>query len=182
MRTTRLLSRTIVSPSASSYLGNLEQSLGDVDNAGHLLNVLDTGLDSLGVVGTGAVKDVLDLLVLGLSPFLVAGATVLDESSPDGEQADGNDGLLVHDIVLIAEGVDAETGGAAEESGLAEQVVAGERVEDALGLLLGLLSRHVARVADSGGGESGKRSAGDGRSEERSACNRERVSRAAAAN
>lgn len=153
-----------------SYLGNLKQTLGDVNNTTHLLHVVDAGLDGLGVVGTGAVEDVLDLLVLRLSPGLVAGATVLDEACPDGEQADGNDRLLVHDVVLIAEGVDAETGGAAEDGSLAEQAASGERVEDALGLLLGLLGRDVAGVANGGGGESRECSAGDGRSEERSAC------------
>lgn len=122
------------------------------------------------MVGTGAVEDVLDLLVLSLSPLLVAGATVLDQTGPDGEKADSHDGFLVHDIVLVGQGVDAETGGAAEDGGLAQQAVSGERVKDALSLLLGLLGGHIARVAGSGGGESGKSSAGDGRSDERSAC------------
>lgn len=156
-------------PSAA-YLGNLEEALGDVDNTTHLLHVLDAGLDGLGVVGTSAVEDVLDLLVLSLSPGLVAGTAVLDETAPDGEQADGNDRLLVHDVVLIAEGVDAETGSAAEDGRLAEQVASGEGVDDALGLLLGLLGRDVAGVADGGDGESREGSAGDGRSEEGSAC------------
>lgn len=155
---------------ANSYLGHLEESLGDVNNATHLLNVLDAGLDGLGVVGTSGVEDVLDLLVLALSPGLVARATVLDETSPDSNQADGDDSLLVHDVVLIAEGVDGETGGGGENGGLAEQVASGESVDDALGLLLGLLGRDVAGVADRGGRESGKGSASDGRSEEGSAC------------
>ena len=152
-----------------TYLGNGEKVLGNVDDTGHLLDVLNAGLDGLGVVRPGAVEDVLDLLVLSLSPGLVAGATVLDDSTPDGEQADGDDGLLVHDVVLVAQGVDAEGGAGAEDGGLAEQAVAGEGVNDALGLLLGLLGGDIARVADGSGGNGREGTAGDGRSEEGSA-------------
>lgn len=152
---------------SAAYLGNLEHGLGDVDNAAHLLDVLDAGLDGLGVVGTSGVEDALDLLVLALGPLLVGRATVLDETTPDGEQADGDDGLLVHDIVLGGEGVDGETGGGGEDGGLAQHAVAGEGVEDALGLLLGLLGRD-AGAGMAGGGKSRESSAGDGRSEERS--------------
>lgn len=153
----------------ATHLGNGEEVLGDVNDSGHLLDVVNAGLDGLGVVGPGAVEDALDLLVLSLGPSLVAGTTVLDEAAPDSEQADGNDGLLVHDIVLVAEGVDAEGGTGAEDGGLAEQAVAGEGVDDALGLLLGLLGGDIARVADSGDGDGRDGAAGDGRSEEGSA-------------
>lgn len=150
-----------------AYLGNLKHGLGDVNDAAHLLDVVDAGLDGLGVVGTGRVEDVLDLVVLALRPLLVGGAAVLDQAAPDGEQADGNDRLLVHDIVLAAEGVDAEGGAGAEDGRLAREAAAGEAVEDALGLLLGLLGGHVARVAGRRG-EGREGSAGDGRSEVRS--------------
>jgi hypothetical protein len=154
-----------------SYLGNLEETLGDVDNAAHLLDVLDPGLDGLGVVGTGGVEDVLDLLVVCLGPLGVHGTSVLDDAGPDGDEAEGDDGLLVHHVVLIADGVGAETGGAAEDGGLADQAVAGQGVDDALGLLLGLLGGDVAVVADGdGGGQRREGSAGEGRSEEGSAC------------
>lgn len=122
------------------------------------------------MVSAGAVEDVLDLLVLTLGPLLVGRATVLDQTSPDGQQADSNDRLLVHDVVLIAEGVDAETGSTAEEGGLADQVVAGEGIDDALGLFLGLLGGDVAGVSDSSSRDRRGRSAGDGGSEEGSAC------------
>lgn len=152
------------------HLRNLEESLSDVDDTRHLLDVVDAALDSLGVVGTGAVEDVLDLLVLALGPFLVARATVLDETTPNSEKTDGDDGLLVHDVVLIADGVDAETSGAAQKGGLAEEAASGERVEDALGLLLGLLGGDVAGVANGGSGQGREGSASEGRSEELSAC------------
>lgn len=128
------------------------------------------------MVGTGAVEDVLDLLVLSLGPGGVAGTTVLDEATPDGQKAEGDDGLLVHDIVLAGEGVDAETGGGAEDGGLAEQAVAGDGIDDALGLLLGLLGGHVAVVADSGGRDGREGAAADDGSEEGScACSSGRV-------
>lgn len=152
------------------YLGDLEEGLGDVNNAAHLLDVLNAGLDGLGVVSAGAVEDVLDLLVLSLSPLLVGRATVLEQTSPDSQQADSHDSLLVHDVVLIAEGVDAETGSTAEEGGLADQVAAGKGIDDALGLLLGLLGGDVAGVSHSGSRDRRGRSAGDGGSEEGSAC------------
>lgn len=152
-----------------SLLGNLEQVLGDLNNAAHLLDVLNTALDSLGVVGTGAVEDVLDLVVLRLGPLLVGRATVLDQTTPDGEKADGDDGLLVHDIVLVAEAVDGKTSGAAEDGSLAEKAVAGDGINDALGLLLGLLGRDTALVSRGGSGDGRDGSASEGRSEEGSA-------------
>lgn len=156
-------------PPRKAYLGNLEQTLGDVDNTTHLLDVLNATLDGLGVVGTGAVEDVLDLLVLTLGPLLVDGATVLDQTTPDGEQADGNDGLLVHDVVLVADGVDAETCSTAEDGALAEQAATGEGIDDALSLLLGVLGGDIAGMSRGSGGDGRKGPASDGRSEERSA-------------
>lgn len=163
-----------------SHLGHLEHGLGDVDNTSHLLDVLNAALDSLGVVGTRTVEDVLDLLVLALGPRLVSGTTVLDETTPDGQQADGHDGLLVHDVVLIADGVDAETSSAAEERRLAEEAASGEGVDDALSLLFGLLGGNVAGVADSSGGHGRDGSAGEGRSEKGSACSLQQIHYASA--
>ena len=165
----------------NSYLGHLEKSLGDINNATHLLDVLNAGLDSLGMVGTSSVEDVLDLGVLLLSPLLVRGTTVLDQSTPDGQQADGDDGFLVHDIVLVADGVDAETSGAAEDGGLAEEVAAGKRVDDALGLLLGLFGGNTADVAGGGDGNGRESSTSDDRSEEGSACCSQQLTRLAKA-
>lgn len=154
-----------------AYLGNLKQSLGHVNNASHLLNILDALLDSLGVVGTGAVEDVQHLLLLGLSPSRIGGATVFDECTPDGQQAECRNSLLVHNIVLIADGVDAQSGTAAEKGGLADEAVSGEGVDDALGLGLGFLGRDAAGVAGSdGSGQRRDGSASESRSEEGGAC------------
>lgn len=144
-----------------AYLGNSEESLGDVDNTRHLLDVLDAGLDGLGVVGAGRVQDVLDLVALLISPLLVKGTTELDEATPDGEQAEGDDGLLVHDIVLVGEGVDGETGGGGEDGGLGHEVAAGKGVDDGLGLGLGVLGGYVGRVAGAGNGAQRGKDAGN---------------------
>jgi hypothetical protein len=130
------------------------------------------------VVGAGAVENVADAVVVTLGPLLEHGGTILDNTSPNGEQADSDDGLLVHDIVLVAEGVDAEAGGTTEKRALGDDVVTGEGLDDALSLLLRLLGGHVARVADGGGrAECGESSASDGRSEEGSAGSASRQTR-----
>ena len=144
----------------SAYLGNSKESLGVVDDTRHLLDVLDAGLDGLGVVGAGRVQDVLDLVALLIGPLLVKGTTELDEATPDREQAEGDDGLLVHDIVLVGDGVDGKTGGGGEDGGLGNEVAAGKGVDDGLGLGLGVLGREAGRVA--GGSDGAERREGAG--------------------
>jgi hypothetical protein len=100
------------------------------------------------VVGTGGVEDSPDLLGLSIGPLLVHGTTELDESTPDAEQAESDDGLLVDDIVLVAESVDGETGGRGKNGGLGDDAATGQRVNDGLGLGLGVLDGQVRGVAD----------------------------------
>lgn len=145
----------------SAYLGNGEEGLGNVDNTRHLLNVADAGLDGLSVVGAGRVQDVLDLVALLISPLLVEGTTELDETTPDGEQTEGDDGLLVDDIVLVGEGVDGKTGGGGEDGGLGHEVAAGKGVDDGLSLGLGVLGGDTGRVAGAGNGAQRGKDAGD---------------------
>lgn len=133
-----------------SYLGNLEQALGDVDDTLHLLDALDAVLDGLGVVGTGSIQDASNLLVLALSPLPVHGTGILDDGTPDAQQTESDDGLLVDDIVLVAEGVDGQAGSGGQDGALGDEGVSGKGIEDGLGLLLGVLSGHVGGV--SGGG------------------------------
>lgn len=83
------------------------------------------------------------LLDLTLSPLLVGRTTVLGNGSEDAEQTEGGHGFLVHDIELIADGRNGETGGGGEDGGLGNEGVAGERVEDRLSLLLGVLRGDV---------------------------------------
>lgn len=150
-------------PQHAAYLGNLEQALGDLDDTAHLLDVVDASLDSLGVVGAGGVEDASDLLVLALGPFAVHGTSVLDDGTPDTQQAEGDDCLLVDDIVLVAESVDGQTGGGGQDGGLGDERVARQAVDDGLGLLLGVLGGDVGRAAGGGEGGDGRESPGRNR-------------------
>lgn len=93
-------------------------------------DALDAGLDSLGVVGTGSVQNALDLVDLSVCPLLVHWSTIFEDGCPDAQQAKGNDGLLVDDVVLVAKGIDRNTGRGGEDRGLGDQRVAGERVKN----------------------------------------------------
>ena len=121
------------------YLGNSEELLGELNNAGQLLDVLHTLLDGVGVVGTGSVQDVLVLLDLTLSPLTVSRATVLGNGSEDAEKTESSNGFLVHNIELVADGSDGDTGSGREDGGLGDQGVAGKSIDDGLSLLLGVL-------------------------------------------
>lgn len=165
------------------YLGDLEQALGDVNDAAHLLDAVDAGLDGLGVVGTGSVQDTGNLLVLALSPLAVHGASVLDDGTPNTQQAESDDGLLVDDIVLVAEGVDGQTGGGGQDGGLGHERVAGQGIQNRLSLLLGVLGGNIGRLAVAGGGEGGDSRESSGRdrwAQTGSPCAGRRVSRSIA--
>ena len=130
----RGVSPTITSPCTSlyaivavlSYLGDLEQGLGDVNDTAEVLDALDALLDGLGVVGAGAVQDAGDLLGLLVGVVLPGGAGVLADGPEDGEQREGDDGLLVDDVQLVADGGDGQTGAGREHGGLGQRAVAGD--------------------------------------------------------
>jgi hypothetical protein len=136
-----------------SYLGNLEQGLGDVNDTAEILNALDALLDGRGVVGTGGVQDAGDLVGLLLRIVAPRGTSVLCDSPEDGQERQSNNRLLVDDVELIADGSHAETSTCREHGGLGEGAVAGDGdgVHQRLGLLLGVLLRHIGVVADLGG-------------------------------
>lgn len=119
------------------YLGDLEEVLGDVNDTTKVLDALDSLLHSRGVFLASAVENVLDLVVLALGPLLVSGTSVDSDTSVDGEKAEQDDRLLVDDVELVGDGGNGNTGTGGEDGGLAEKVTAGERVQDALGFLLG---------------------------------------------
>lgn len=58
------------------------------------------------MVRTGGVQDVLDLIGLAVGPLAVHGATELDERTPNAEEAEGDDGLLIDDVKLVGDGED----------------------------------------------------------------------------
>lgn len=113
------------------------------------------------MVGTSRVEDILLLLDLALSPLLVHGTTELGDGGEDAEQTEGDDGFLVHDVELVADGRDGETGASGEDGGLGDERVAGKRVEDGLGLLLGVLSWDAGRGSGGGDAQSRERSEGE---------------------
>lgn len=147
------------------YLGNSEELLGDLNNTSKLLDVVHTRLDSVGVVGTGSVQDILVLLDLALSPLTVHGTTVLSSGGENAEKTESSNGFLVHDIELIADSGNGETGSGGEGSGLGDQGVAGEGIENRLSLLLGVLGRDVGGRTRHGQVGDGSDVARDGRPE-----------------
>jgi hypothetical protein len=132
-----------------SYLGNLEQGLGDVNDTAEVLDALDALLDSRGVVGTGRVQDTRDLVRLLLRIVSPGRTGVLCDSPEDGQEREGNNGLLVDDVELIADSGNAQTSSGGEHSRLGEGAVSGDgdRVHQRLGLLLGVFLRHIGVVA-----------------------------------
>jgi hypothetical protein len=140
-------------PICLSYLGDLEKGLGDVNDTTEILYALDALLDGRGVVGTGRVQDAGDLLNLLVRIVAPCGTSVLCDSPEDGEQRQGDDGLLVDDVKLVADSRDTETGAGREDGGLGEGAAAGDRhgVQDRLSLLLGVLLGEVGVEAGLGG-------------------------------
>lgn len=124
------------------------------------------------MVVAGSVQDVLVLLNLTIGPLAVGRATVLSSGSEDAEQTESSHSLLVHDIELVADGGNGDTGGGGEEGGLGDQSVAGERVEDRLGLLLGVLGGNVGGRTRRGqaGSDGSDVARGKGRPEPGSTC------------
>ncbi|KAL1604086.1 hypothetical protein SLS60_005678 [Paraconiothyrium brasiliense] len=137
-----------------------EEVLGDVNDTAEILHALNALLDGLGVVGAGRVQDAGDLVNLRLRIAGPGRAGVLGDSPEDGQQREGDDGLLVDNVELVADGEGAHTSGGGEDGGLGNGAVAGhgDRIEQRLSLLLGVLGQ-VGLVA--GRGDLG-RDAGEG--------------------
>lgn len=150
-----------MSSAVASHLGNLEEGLGDVNDTAEVLDALDALLDSGGVVLAGSVQDAGDLVGLLLRILSPGRSGVLGNGPEDGQEREGDNGLLVDDVELVADSGDTETGAGGEDGGLGEGAVAGDgyRVEDGLGLLLGVLLGQVGVVAglDGDGGQGAER-------------------------
>lgn len=122
------------------------------------------------MVGTGSVQDVLVLLDLTLGPLAVGGTTVLANSGEDRQQTESSDGLLVHNVQLVADGGNGQTGGGRQGSGLGDQGVAGDGVQDRLRLLSGLLGGNVGSLTRGGQVGSDGRDTTGGKGRPKSGC------------
>ncbi|KAI3477601.1 hypothetical protein L1887_60641 [Cichorium endivia] len=108
-------------------------------------------------------------------PLLVgAGDGAADEDSKD-ERTDEDNGLLVGDVDLLADGDGGETGTEGDPAGLADERVAGERVDDGAGTGLG---RGLVAVqsdgSNRGGSTGGDRGSGKGEGGHPASSNAER--------
>lgn len=106
------------------------------------------------MVGPGSVQDVLVLLDLTLRPFPVSRTTVLGDGREHTEQTEGSHGLLVQHVQLVADGGHGHPGSGGQHGRLGHQRVTGQRVHNRLGLLLGVLRRHVG--VETGGCQVGR--------------------------
>jgi hypothetical protein len=135
------------------YLGNLEKSLGDVNDTAEILDALNALLDSCGVVGASSVQDARDLVPLLVGIVAPSRASVFCDRPEDGQQRQSDDGLLVDDVEFIANCRDTEARTRREHSSLGEGAVSGHRyrVHQRLRLLLGVLLGHIGGAAGVGG-------------------------------
>lgn len=108
------------------------------------------------MVSTGRVQDASDLVDLRIGPLSVHWAGVFADSVEDAEKGESHDGLVVDDIVLVAERVDRGTGTGGKDGGLGDEGVSWKRVDDRLGLLLWVLSCWNARVVSDRAGQCRK--------------------------
>lgn len=127
-------------------LGNSKEVLCDVNHTTEVLDVVDPALDGIGVVLPRRVQDVLDLVRVAVAEVLVHGPDIVVDSPVDGQKREKNDGLLVDDVDLVADGRDGDTGAGGEQADLAGQAVAGQGIEDRVRGVLGIFLR------DAGGG------------------------------
>lgn len=90
-----------------------------------MLHAIHARLDSLSMIRPRSIQDISNLVDLSISPLAVQRSSVLENSTPDAQQAQRDDGLLIDDIVFVAEGVDCKTGRGGEDGGLGDEGVSG---------------------------------------------------------
>lgn len=137
-------------------LGDSEEVLGGLDDTTEVRDAADAALDGVGVVVTRSVQDVLDLVGVVLSELLVHGADVVVDTEVDGHEREEDNGLLVDDVELVADGGDGKTSTGGENANLGGDAVTGEGVQDGLCGLLGLLLRDLGVLLARGGGREGE--------------------------
>lgn len=122
-----------------TYLGNLKELLGDLDDLAQRLDVVNSLIHGLGVVGTSSIQDVLLLLDLSISPGVVERAEVFEGAVEDAEKTECGNGLLVHDVELVTDSGDGDTGSSGEDRGLGNDRVSRKGINNGLSLGLGVL-------------------------------------------
>ena len=137
-------------------LGDSEEVLGGLDDTTEVRDTADAALDGVGVVVTRSVQDVLDLVGVVLGELLVHGADIVVDTEVDGEEGEEDNGLLVDDVELVADGGDGKTSTGGENADLGGDAVTGKGVQDGLCGLLGLLLRDLGILLARGGGREGE--------------------------
>lgn len=99
------------------------------------------------MVGTGGVEDTRNLVNLRLSVARPGRASIVSNSPEDGDKGNGHDGFLIYDVEFVANCRSAQTSGSREDGGLGDGAIAGQRINERLGLLLRVLGRDIGVVA-----------------------------------
>ena len=105
------------------------------------------------MVGAGGVQDAGDLLNLLVGIVSPRRTGVFRDSPEDGQERERDDGLLVDDVELVADGCDTQAGAGGQNSGLGEGAASGhgDGLQDGLSLLLGVLLGQIGVEAGLGG-------------------------------
>ena len=74
-----------------TYLGNLEELLGDLNDITQGLDILDARFDGICVTILCCVHDIFDLLNLASRPFIVHRPPVFEDTVEDTQQAESHD-------------------------------------------------------------------------------------------
>lgn len=130
----------------NSLLGQSKEILGGRDNVLELRDRVDALLNGNGVGLASLVEDALDVLNLAVGPRGVAGRGGLahhkQERGKDAEET----GLGVDDVEAVGDGVNKTGGTGSEDAALGQRAVAGQGINDRLGLGLGVLGGVAAKA------------------------------------
>lgn len=143
----------------NSLLGGLEEVLSDGNNVLDLGDALDSLLDGESVGVTSSVEDVLDILNVALSPFLVSGSNSLGDDIEQDTKDGDNAGLGIDNVEAVGDGVNTGGGEGGEETGLGNKAVTRESGEDGRGLSLGVSLGRVETTKGDTGNKNGVKEA-----------------------
>lgn len=121
-----------------SLLGDSEKRLGDRNNILDLVDSLDSLLDGSSVGITGLVQDLLDIVNVRLSPFLVSRGNGLGENNEESSEDGSNAGFGIDNVKTVGNGVDTGSGSGSKDTGLGNKTVTGEGRKDRRSLSLGV--------------------------------------------